>query len=64
MTDQNTPDEPRLLPRVETPLETAKVGAARTSEVVNEFRSIMNLAMALHVENGYVPKLRAIFRNG
>jgi hypothetical protein len=62
MTEPDERKEPELLPRIITPLDNAQLGAERTSQVVAEFRSIMNLAMALHVENGYVPKLRAIFR--
>jgi hypothetical protein len=42
---------------------TAEVDAVRTSVVVDLLRAAVGGVRELHVENGYAPKLRAIFRS-
>ena len=64
MIEPHGENAPPTLERVQTPLEAAEIGQVRTSQVVSEFRGIVAFAKSLYLENGYVPKLRAIFREG
>jgi hypothetical protein len=41
---------------------TAAQGVQRTAQVVTLLRAAVGEAKVLHQENGYVPRLRAIFR--
>lgn len=43
-------------------VETAERGVVRTIGAVDLLRSSVRVAKDFHMENGYVPKLRAIFR--
>lgn len=44
-------------------LRTAEIGVERTNVVVDMLLASVRAMNELHVENGYAPKLRAIFRS-
>jgi hypothetical protein len=47
----------------ENRLRTAEIGVERTNMVVDMLLASVRAVNELHVENGYAPKLRAIFRS-
>lgn len=64
---QGLPDEVETTARRELDASTerqvtAEVGTVKTDLAVGMLRAIVQDARTLHQENGYVPKLRQIFR--
>lgn len=49
--------------QAEERLEIARTDSERTNFVLDMLRSVAAAASELHVENGYAPKIRAIFRS-